>query len=172
MKSKRNKITLFLACLCAVVYLSSKMNTSKRLSIKTHKHQNNSKSHTPKFAPKDERAPASVDSKSVKKSAKKETSVKSEPAKWEKTMSARLERKLASIGASSKVKALGPREIKKGDKKILAEHVMVSIDRGQGAVSSYEALVDPKTGRVLQTWNRTHFEGAKPLALTMRALKQ
>lgn len=168
MKNKRNKITLFLACLCAVVYLSSKMNMSKRLSIKTHKHHD----HTPKIAPKDERAPASVDSKSVKKSAKKETSVKSEPAKWEKSMSSRLERKLASIGASSKVKALGPREIKKGDKKILAEHVMVSIDRGQGAVSSYEALVDPKTGRVLQTWNRTHFEGAKPLALTMRALKQ
>lgn len=92
--------------------------------------------------------------------------------KWKRVLSSRLTRQLATLGVKPVIKPLGKRIIQKGYKEISAEHVMISMDKGKGQVSSYEALVNPKTGSILHTWNQTQFEHAKPLLLKVRPLRQ
>lgn len=89
---------------------------------------------------------------------------------WQTKLQERLTHSLRNWDAKAEVKSLGPRTFKNGGDTIGAEHVLVSIDQGDGNVSSYEAYVHPKTGAILKTWNQTRFENKKPQKYEARQL--
>lgn len=89
---------------------------------------------------------------------------------WQTKLQERLTHTLRSWDAKAEVKSLGSRTFKSGTDSIGAEHVLVSIDQGDGNVSSYEAYVHPKTGAILKTWNQTRFENKKALRIKARPL--
>lgn len=114
--------------------------------------------------------PASSAKNPIRAALNKDTN--QEEKEWKEKLKTRLKKSLASLGLEPKIKELGSRSIMRGNKSVSAEHVMVSIDKGKGYVSTYEALVDPDSGRVLQTWNKTRFEGKARRKLTLSPLRQ
>ncbi|MEX0797927.1 MAG: hypothetical protein WD025_00685 [Bacteriovoracaceae bacterium] len=90
---------------------------------------------------------------------------------WSANLSRRLTNQLKAYQAKPKIKSLGSSKIKIQSSFQDVEHVLISIDKGNGNVSSYEAYIHPKTGSVLRTWNQTRFEFREPLALKLKPFR-
>ena len=116
----------------------------------------------------------------IKKVAKKTVSTKSEPAAqrtiastsaWKKELLSNLNRKLDTINAVATVKNMGSANLRVGNKDREVQHVLISVDKGKGNISSYEAFVNPTTGNVLRTWNQTRFENQAPVTMVLKSFR-
>lgn len=96
---------------------------------------------------------------------------RSEEKMWRQRLAANLNSALSPLKAEASVKELGQKRIKKGNKNLDAQHVLISIEKTNGMRSSYEALVHPKTGSMLHTWNQTRYEIRTPPTLRLKPLK-
>ncbi|MCO4753548.1 MAG: hypothetical protein KC478_03655 [Bacteriovoracaceae bacterium] len=91
--------------------------------------------------------------------------------KWKSALLNNLNKSLASISATATVKPMGAANLRVGNKLRPVQHVLVSVNKGKGNVSSYEAFVNPKTGTILRTWNQTRFENQVPITMTLKPFR-
>lgn len=52
--------------------------------------------------------------------------------------------------------------LRKDDRKLAVESVVITLTRKDGAQSSFRALVDSETGKILETWDRPVFDPVHP----------
>jgi hypothetical protein len=104
------------------------------------------------------------------KEAKKHDSPSLAPKKYVNTPAADWKEKLHESLLLQAGKSITDIEIKKekslvwvrDNNPLLVESVLISVKNNQNEQSSYRALVDAQTGKVLETWDQTIYEPADP----------
>ena len=174
-------------CLLFTVFFSEKYQIVQKTNLSQDKEEPVFLSEEQILDSERKVAPLSSKSKEKKEASNKDKTIEEAPkraiaslppmnpsnkkAPWRRRLNRSLSRKVKLLGAKVSVKALGAAKIKMGASTEKVERVLVSMDRGKGNVSSYEAYVNPKTGRILKTWNHTRFENKEPLAIQGRAFR-
>lgn len=85
--------------------------------------------------------------------------------KWQETLKDNLLKNLEE-GVELDIQVMQATTYMKNQKSFAAQKVLIKMNSAQGHETSYHALVDARTGSIINTWNHTRFEIRQPLSLT------